>query len=209
MVPLLGLTLALLPLQASETYVCRNIRPTKALALFAGQQGRNDRLRTLAKGEGMLGQVEADADDETQTIRVRGDKDEVRDALSFFQQIDNRRRILQGSIHIASPVDGVDSKISASLRNNTAFELAENESDVHLSLTPRSNADGTCTILLKAERAGRGGECIFRVRMGETFRVYLSTVGNIVIDQKAKPPVGDMATVTISVSELDLEKTKA
>ncbi|CAN5426270.1 hypothetical protein BH11ARM2_BH11ARM2_08440 [soil metagenome] len=129
MVPFPGLTLAFLPLQANETYVCRNIRPSRALAAFSGQAGYNDRRLSVAKGEGIFGKVEADANDDTQTIRLRGDQYELDQSVIYFQSIDNQRVMLEGTIRITSPVDGVDSKINASLRANMQFDVAEEESE--------------------------------------------------------------------------------
>jgi hypothetical protein len=77
--------------------------------------------------------------------------------IERFQQLlpllDVRRALVSLKLSFSSPVDKVAYDVTANLRNNTPWNVADKELGLDLVLTPRRNDDGTVTLFVTSRSA--------------------------------------------------------
>ncbi|RYG32177.1 hypothetical protein EON81_21250 [bacterium] len=201
MVFLFGLSLALTSLQADETYTCRYVRPSHMLSFFTGKPMYKERTFSVPQGgSDILRQVSADADDVKRTIRLRGVKEDIHQALDFLKQIDVERRKVTSTIRIQSVVDATDARVVSTIKANIPFEIVESESRTKLSVVVRPNADGTYTIFVgKSEDASRNVGIVFRVKGDQRTRLVFEKDAFRTAGLDEVPP-GDLVIIDVTVA---------
>lgn len=117
-------------------------------------------------------------DDRAGTLTLVGptaDIAEIRARLALFDTAPRRLRV---AVQAESPIDHAAWKAEVELANNVAWSGSDDATGVRLRVTPRINADGTCTLYVKAESNDASAlDVVFRVKAGETKEFTLPLVG--------------------------------
>ena len=158
-----------------------HVRASRIADILTGKDGRV----TLFNGP-----LQVDADDVKSVITVRGSADQVLQAREIVKMFDVEAKRVKMHLHVDSPIDKLAYDVTTTIRNQSVWEMTENDTGITFTVSPRINADGTITSAIHMKAGGGQIETVFRSKPGAKVVIPVGSTGSQGI------VVGDTVTVS-------------
>lgn len=155
--------LAFLKLQATEIRV-ENVRPSRVLPLLKD---------ALPLGNSVK------ADDSRSLLLVTAEQDVVDEVRTYVRLFDVRPVRLEMKVTIKSEIDHAEFETTAKVANNSAWRVADEATDVDLTLRPHVNDDATVTVTVITVRGKTKSQIVARAANNRPLRLELDDKGTI------------------------------
>jgi hypothetical protein len=121
---------------------------------------------------GLLQGLEWTVDDTRSVIKVRGSKTDIEHARTYLALFDVRPRKVSLKIEIDSLLDKSHFTSILAATNNQSYVLADPESGVKISLSPRINDDNTVSLFSATTYGDHTTSYVARLKFGATMFFY-------------------------------------
>ncbi|CAN5565883.1 hypothetical protein BH11ARM1_BH11ARM1_12800 [soil metagenome] len=176
---------------------------------------RASRIADILKGKNgamnlFMEPLQVDADDVKSVITVRGSADQVLQAREIVKMFDVEAKRVKMTLHVDSPVDKLAYDVTTTIRNQSVWEMTENDTGLTFTISPRINADGTITSAIHFKSGGGESQVVFRLKPKAKITIPVGTTESQEIIVGKDVSVSPMRTIpgpTVTLS-FELEDSK-